>query len=95
MIFIYLWFTENNLADLEKSSSLLVELPPEVNKEPIINSSLSTTNNCSDSGTNKIYILFYFNIGKILLILIIICIIKNNLYYHIVKLTNSTYTINK
>lgn len=47
-----------NLADLVKSSNLLVELPPEVNKEAI-NSSLSTTNNCSsDSGTNKTYTLF-------------------------------------
>ncbi|CAI6371140.1 unnamed protein product [Macrosiphum euphorbiae] len=38
---------ENNLADFEKASNLLVEIPPEVNKEiAIINSSLSTTNNC-------------------------------------------------
>ena len=59
MIFIYLWFTENNLADFEKASNSLVEIPPEVNKEKaIFNSSLSTTNNCSDSGTTTKYNLF-------------------------------------
>lgn len=71
---VFLLFTENELSELEKSSNIVVELPQKLNNEALINSSLSTKNNCSDSGTNNTFYLFKKIQCKV-------CVLLSNVYF--------------